>query len=88
MEKEKIWKRHISSWRMSGESAAAYCRREGLASSTFDYWRKRVEGDQFIRVGEPPRIELVLSDGTILRVPAEAKILQTVLEALDAAARR
>ena len=88
MSKESNWKKHLQAWKTSGESVAAYCRRENLATSSFDYWRKRLKDDRFVRVGEPARIELALEDGTTLRLPADAAILQTVLEVLRAAARR
>lgn len=33
------WEKHIKAWRTSGLSRNAYCRREGLKPTTFDYWR-------------------------------------------------
>lgn len=33
------WEKHIKAWRMSGLSRNAYCQREGLKPTTFDYWR-------------------------------------------------
>jgi hypothetical protein len=87
MEKHKVWKRRISEWRSSGESIAAYCRRENLSTSSFEYWRKQLESLRFVRVGEPIRIELMLQDGTMLRIPADVATLRTVLEALNAPTR-
>lgn len=72
MSKESNWKKHLEAWETSGERVAGYCRRENLATSSFDYWRKRLNGDRFVRVGEPARIELTLEDGTTLRLPADA----------------
>ena len=33
------WEKHIKAWRTSGLSRNAYCQREGLKPTTFDYWR-------------------------------------------------
>ncbi len=33
------WEKHIKAWRLSGLSRNAYCQREGLKPTTFDYWR-------------------------------------------------
>ena len=37
------WAPRVAAWRASGESAAAFCRREGLPASSFRYWAKRLE---------------------------------------------
>ena len=33
------WGKHIKAWQASGLSRHAYCQREGLKPTTFDYWR-------------------------------------------------
>lgn len=33
------WGQHVKAWRLSGLSRNAYCQREGLKPTTFDYWR-------------------------------------------------
>ena len=33
------WAKQIEGWRVSGLSRNAYCQREGLKPTTFDYWR-------------------------------------------------
>jgi len=38
--KLSYWQQHFSRWQSSGLSQRAYCAREGLALSTFDYWRR------------------------------------------------
>jgi len=37
------WPDQIKSWKQSGLSQAAYCRREKISYSTFLYWRRRYE---------------------------------------------
>ena len=36
------WEEHMRRWRSSGISQAAYCRRNALKLSTFQYWKKRL----------------------------------------------
>lgn len=40
--KAAAWRRRMAQWQSSGMSQSGYCRRQGLALSTFQYWRKRV----------------------------------------------
>jgi hypothetical protein len=40
------WGQHIKAWRVSGLSRHAYCEREGLKPTTFDYWRPLIVSDQ------------------------------------------
>lgn len=40
------WKQHVKAWRRSGLSRNAYCQREGLKPTTFDYWRPLIVSDQ------------------------------------------
>jgi hypothetical protein len=39
------WGQHIKAWRVSGLSRHAYCEREGLKATTFDYWRPLIVTD-------------------------------------------
>ena len=39
------WEKHIKAWRASGLSRHAYCEREGLKPTTFDYWRPLIVTD-------------------------------------------
>ena len=39
------WTKQIKDWRSSGLSRNAYCRREGLKPTTFDYWRPLIVAD-------------------------------------------
>lgn len=40
--KKAYWKKHIDEWRASGLTRGAYCQREGLKPTTFDYWCPRI----------------------------------------------
>src|SRR5437868_736898 len=42
-EKRRYWEAHIKGWQSSGLTQEAYCRREQLKRSTFDYWRSRIQ---------------------------------------------
>lgn len=44
-----FWRAHVSGWRRSGQTQAAYCAGEGLCVSTLGYWIKRLgrEGTEF-----------------------------------------
>ena len=39
------WGKHIKAWQASGLSRHAYCQREGLKPTTFDYWRPLIASD-------------------------------------------
>ena len=41
-EKAAYWAGHIETWRCSGLSQGAYCRRHGLSQSSWGYWQKRL----------------------------------------------
>lgn len=43
----------IERWRHSGLSKQAFCRREGLARSSFDLWRRKIREDA-ARSGDSP----------------------------------
>lgn len=40
------WTKHINDWQASGLSRNAYCRREGLKPTTFDYWRPLIVSER------------------------------------------
>ena len=43
-EKIEIWRRRIAAWRKSGQSATAFCRREGVSAPSLYAWRRRLAG--------------------------------------------
>jgi hypothetical protein len=58
--KRRVWTRHIRSWRASGLTRRAYCAREGVALSTFDYWRRRIPDVKIGQTQEGPDQTLTL----------------------------
>lgn len=41
---ESFWRGHVARFAHSGLTRAAYCRQHRLATHSFDYWRRRLEG--------------------------------------------
>ena len=59
--KHAYWRHHIDSWQESGQSQQRYCRNQGIALSTFGYWRRKLT----TRNVEKPRFyPLVISTDT------------------------
>lgn len=42
--RDQFWYEHVVSWRQSGLTQSAYCRREGLILHQWHYWRKKLDG--------------------------------------------
>jgi hypothetical protein len=40
-QKRTFWRTHITSWEKTHISQAEYCRRNGLSSRSFGYWKKK-----------------------------------------------
>jgi hypothetical protein len=36
---KELWKRRIASWKESGMTARAWCKKQGFSQSTFSYWK-------------------------------------------------
>jgi hypothetical protein len=63
------WEQHIKAWRTSGLSRHAYCQREGLKPTTFDYWRPLITpGHADIKVVKQPA-----SGNSITLIPVAVK---------------
>ena len=58
------WSQVISDQRASGLSQVEFCKREGIALSTFARWRHRLSGAEKATSGEAPWIELSDLPGT------------------------
>jgi transposase-like protein len=66
------------------ESIAAFCRREGVSTASFYYWRRRV-GARFVEVSVAPSAPLVVEVGDArIEVPVhfDAAHLRAVVDAL------
>ena len=84
------WTKQIKEWQASGLSRNAYCKREGLKPTTFDYWRPLIvsnlaEGKTLIQPVNHQDITLVpvkvvassSPDVTVRNVPQEALKLKS-----------
>ena len=73
----------VSEWRKSGQSQAEFCREKGIATVTLGRWLRHLEankasekqGPVLVEVGvhdveRDDAYEVILGDGTWLRVPA------------------
>jgi hypothetical protein len=85
-DQEQFWQMAIETWQASGMSVRQFCKQEGLATSAFYVWRKKLVGDSvqddkdkpgpsaFIEVAmprsNPTAVELLLTSGNTLRIPA------------------
>lgn len=58
-QKRQFWKTHVEQWQLSGLSQRAYCRKHGLKTNHFYYWRRRIQSPQgqisFLPVALPER---------------------------------
>jgi hypothetical protein len=85
--KQAYWDRRIGQWRDSGLSQRVFCETQGLALSTFQWWRKRLaEGSRGQRNFLPIEIKAAgpasaaavvhveLKSGTRLRLEGEAAL--------------
>jgi len=79
--KWEVWSKRVAAWRMSGESAMAFCRARGLPYSQFVYWQRRSSAKALVPVvveaGALPtpapsgmEVEIALPSGIRLRVTA------------------
>ena len=59
------WTKQIKDWRSSGLSRNAYCKREGLKPTTFDYWRPLIVSDH----AEDKAVKPPVSGNDITLVP-------------------
>lgn len=88
MEKESYWKRHVGAVERSGLKAAEYCRREGIRENQLSYWKSRLgaKKPEFARVGGGVSFEIELSNGALVRIPADitGDVLKGLLEAVNA----
>ena len=62
-QKRTFWPEHITSWEKTEMSQAEYCRRYGLSSKSFTYWKKRqgqtkVNPVSFVPVPLAPAIDV------------------------------
>ena len=61
------WRKQIKDWQASGLSRNAYCRREGLKPTTFDYWRPLI----VLERAEVNAVKRPMIDNDITLVPVK-----------------
>lgn len=96
--RRELWRQRIAQQESSGQSIRAYCRDHKLSEHSFYQWRKQigalgssnsakpvsfalVEPNKPSQAAAPP-IELILTSGETLRIPADSATLRLVLNAL------
>jgi hypothetical protein len=42
VERTRLWRQHVERWQQQGLTQSEYCRRNALALSTFQLWRRRL----------------------------------------------
>jgi hypothetical protein len=85
--REQFWRQTIAAWQESGQSVRAFCAARGVSEATFFARRRELaDGGLSQRPAEPapapqcvpvkvvpdPTVEVVLSGGLVVRVPAAA----------------
>jgi transposase-like protein len=91
-QRQELWRQRIGEQEKSGASIRAYCKQHGLAEHAFYSWRKQLRTTSpttFALVETAPSkdaamIELVLTRGDRLRIPADEATIRIVLSALRA----
>ncbi len=84
------WTRMVELQEKSGQPVRVFCQERGLGEASFYNWRQRLRRENPVSFAlvEPKTtvkdgvIEVVLSSGDRLRIPAEAAILRMVLSVL------
>jgi len=90
-ERREIWRQRITEQENGGGSVRAFCKERGLPEHAFYGWRQRLRSDLPVTFAlveskqadkEAPILELVLTQGDRLRIPAEESALRLVLRVL------
>jgi len=89
MEKLSVWQLAVKEQEGSGKSVAAFCRERGLKENSFHYWRKKLGGSaarKFVQVRGREPIEISLSSGVVISVPAGTapELFKQLIEVLSA----
>ena len=66
--KAAVWRRRVGNWQRSGLGQAAFCRRYGLAVSTFQWWRKRLGETSAAGGGDAEKAAAGVSGGAFIPV--------------------
>lgn len=74
--RERTWRERLARQAAGRLSVAVFCRREGVSTASFYYWRQRLRESAAgtprfvpVRVTVPTAVEIVLGNGRVVRVP-------------------
>jgi len=70
--KERFWRKHLDKQQQSGQSIAGYCREQGLASSSFGHWRRKLRRSSSAEVGTSQEAVTIVSVPLSVPVPDES----------------
>jgi transposase-like protein len=86
--KEQFWREAVTAWQKSGQSVRAFCVGRGLSEPSFYSWRRTLRKREPqrptmqrqsrlvpLRIVAEPVMEVVLSAGVVVRVPAGADVV-------------
>jgi uncharacterized NAD(P)/FAD-binding protein YdhS len=94
-ERQEHWRVVIAEQEASGKAIRDFCRERNLTEHTFYWWRQHLRKEKpmsFALVeakaaGRAAQLELKLSSGEVLHIPADVQSLRVVFEALRATGR-
>jgi hypothetical protein len=96
-ERRELWRQRVAQQNNSGQTVRAFCREHKLSEYSFYWWRRQLGSSsekpiRFALVETTPtretrqpsqvQLELILTGGERLRIPADADCLRVVLSAL------
>jgi transposase-like protein len=91
-ERRELWRQRIAQQESSGQSVRAFCRDHKLSEHSFYLWRRQLEAPgskpvsfALVETNKPSQapVELILTSGETLRIPADAGTLRLVLSVLQ-----
>jgi hypothetical protein len=68
MSRAAFWRAHVSGWRRSGQTQAAYCAAQGLSVSTLGYWISRLRKEAVAT--DDGKLTLVAAKPTPMATPS------------------
>lgn len=91
-ERKQYWQGVLVEQEASGKSVREFCRERDLAEHAFYWWRRRLQDRKPVSFAlvetkaaeKPAKLELTLSGGEVLHIPADRESLRVVFEALGA----
>jgi transposase-like protein len=92
-ERQKYWQVVIAEQEASGNSIRDFCRERNLTEHSFYWWRRHLREEKPLSFAlvetkaavTPAKLQLALSSGEVLHIPADVESLRVVFEALRAA---